>query len=75
MYTDGKGERVVYKSYLVEVPLGHLTAGFYHFIVRVSFQRKNIFSKIKLVDLTGMNLRELITPTDASDPSWSGLLP
>ena len=31
--------------------------------------------KIKLIDLTGVNLRELITPSDASDPAWSGLLP
>ena len=31
--------------------------------------------KIKLIDLTGINLRQLLTPADASDPSWSGLLP
>ena len=31
--------------------------------------------KIKMVDLTGINLRELVTPSDASDPAWSGLLP
>ena len=31
--------------------------------------------KVKLIDLTGVNLRELITPSDASDPAWSGLLP
>ena len=30
--------------------------------------------KVKLIDLTGVNLRELITPSDASDPSWSSLL-
>ena len=31
--------------------------------------------KIKVIDLTGNNLRELITPSDASDPAWSALLP
>ena len=28
-----------------------------------------------LANLTGINLRELVTPSDASDPAWSGLLP
>jgi TolB protein len=27
------------------------------------------------VDLTGKNLREIITPIDASDPAWSPLSP
>ena len=27
------------------------------------------------VDLTGANLREVVTPLDASDPAWSPLLP
>ncbi len=45
------------------------------FTVRIK-QKKNITNpKIKVIDLTGRNLRELITPSDASDPAWSGLLP
>jgi TolB protein len=27
------------------------------------------------VDITGRNLREVVTPTDASDPAWSPLIP
>ena len=76
MYTDGKGERVVYKSYLVEGPTWSPNGRVLSFYSQTKFSKGKISSpKIKLVDLTGMNLRELITPTDASDPSWSGLLP
>ena len=75
MYKDGKGERVVYKAYLVEgptwAPNGRVLA-FYS----QNKTKKNITNpKIKVIDLTGRNLRELITPSDASDPAWSGLLP
>ena len=27
------------------------------------------------VDITGYNEREIITPSDASDPAWSPLIP
>ena len=76
MYTDGKGERVVYKSYLVEGPTWSPNGRILSFYSQTKFSNGKISApKIKLVDLTGVNLRELITPTDASDPSWSGLLP
>ena len=76
MYTDGKGERVVYKSYLVEGPTWSPNGRVLSFYSQTKFSKEKISApKIKLVDLTGMNLRELITPTDASDPAWSGLLP
>ena len=32
-------------------------------------------AKLCSVDLTGYNEREIPTPTDASDPAWSPLLP
>ena len=76
MYTDGKGERVVYMSYLVEGPSWSPNGRV------IAFYNQNRLSggkitdpKIKMVDLTGINLRELVTPSDASDPAWSGLLP
>jgi TolB protein len=76
MYTDGKGERVVYKSYLVEGPTWSPNGRV------ISFYNQNKLSegkisdpKIKMIDLTGINLRELVTPSDGSDPAWSGLLP
>ena len=76
MYTDGKGERVVYKSYLVEGPTWSPNGRV------IAFYNQNKLSggritdpKIKMIDLTGINLRELVTPSDGSDPAWSGLLP
>ena len=76
MYTDGKGERVVYKSYLVEGPTWSPNGRVLSFYSQTKLSKGIISApKIKLVDLTGVNLRQLITPSDASDPSWSGLLP
>ena len=31
--------------------------------------------KLFRVDITGYNEREIITPSDASDPAWSPLIP
>ncbi len=76
MYTDGKGERVVYKSYLVEGPTWSPNGRVLAFYSQSKKRGGKISSpKIKLIDLTGVNLRELITPSDGSDPAWSGLLP
>lgn len=76
MYTDGKGERVVYKSYLVEGPTWSPNGRVISFYNQQKLSSGKISSpKIKMIDLTGINLRELVTPSDASDPAWSGLLP
>jgi len=76
MYTDGKGERVVYKSYLVEGPTWSPNGRVLSFYSQSKLSKGKVSPpKIKLIDLTGVNLRQLITPSDGSDPSWSGLLP
>ncbi|MEE2695128.1 MAG: Tol-Pal system beta propeller repeat protein TolB [Pseudomonadota bacterium] len=76
MYTDGKGERVVYKSYLVEGPTWSPNGRIISFYSQSRLSKGRVSDpKIKMIDLTGINLRELITPSDASDPAWSGLLP
>ncbi len=76
MFTDGKGERVVYKSYLVEGPTWSPNGRVLSFYSQRKYSDGKISNpKVKLIDLTGVNLRELITPSDASDPAWSGLLP
>ena len=76
MYTDGKGERVVYKTYLVEGPSWSPNGRVIAFYSQDKLAGNVITQpKIKLIDLTGINLRQLLTPADASDPSWSGLIP
>ena len=76
MYTNGKGERVVYKSYLVEGPTWSPNGRVLAFYSQTRLSEGKITPpKIKFIDLTGVNLRQLITPSDASDPAWSGLLP
>ena len=76
MYTNGKGERVVYRSYLVEGPTWSPNGRVLSFYSQTKLSDGKITApKIKLIDLTGVNLRELITPSDASDPAWSSLLP
>lgn len=75
MYDDGSGERVVYSAYLVEGPTWSPNGRILAFYSQVKVDDKITKPKIKIIDLTGRNLRELITPADASDPAWSGLLP
>lgn len=68
---DGKGERLLAESYLVEGPTwspnGRVIAFFEE-------PRPGAGPRLMSVDLTGRNLREIPTPTDASDPAWSPLL-
>ncbi|MAI85430.1 MAG: Tol-Pal system beta propeller repeat protein TolB [Rickettsiales bacterium] len=76
MYTDGKGERVLYSSYLVEGPTWAPNGRVLSFYSQTKIKKNKITPpRIKIIDLTGSNLREIITPSDASDPAWSGLLP
>ena len=75
MYTNGKGERVVYKSYLVEGPTWSPNGRVLAFYSQSKNNKKISPPRIKVIDLTGSNLREMILPSDASDPSWSNLLP
>lgn len=70
MKPDGSMERVITQGYLVE---GQTWAANGRVIAYARGQRGNV-SKINVIDITGYNDRELITPLDASDPSWSKLL-
>lgn len=72
MRTDGSGERLLTESWLDEGPtwapngrviMFHRQAG--------GGGRVRLYS----VDVTGRNIREVMTPADASDPAWSPLLP
>ncbi len=71
MRADGSGERLLTESWLDEgpswAPNGRV----------IVFHRQERGTGVRLysVDVTGGNLREVLTPMDASDPAWSPLLP
>jgi TolB protein len=75
MHTDGSGERLLTQSWLDEgpswAPNGRVIVFERESPGGASGNRSRLYS----VDVTGYNLRELMTPTDASDPAWSPLLP
>jgi len=74
MGTDGKGERLLADGFLVESPTwapnGRVLA-FY----RERLLPRGKTTKLYTIDLTGQNEREILTPSEASDPAWSPLIP
>lgn len=73
MNPDGSGERTLTESYLDEGPTWSPNGR----VILFSRETRgaNGTSQIWSVDLTGQNLRRVSTPTAASDPAWSPLLP
>jgi TolB protein len=71
MRPDGSGERILTESYLDEAPTWSPNGRVIMFFREGRGQGARLWS----VDLTGRNLREIPTQTDASDPAWSPLLP
>jgi len=71
MRPDGSGERLLTQSWLDEGPSWSPNGRV------ITFHRQARGGNVRLytVDLTGYNLREVLTPMDASDPAWSPLLP
>jgi len=76
MRSDGSGERLLTENYYQEAPSwapnGRVLI-FYRETPSDSGGRGG-GAKLWSIDLTGYNERLIQTPTDASDPSWSGLL-
>ncbi len=70
MRPDGSGERLLTESWLDEGPTWAPNGRVIMFGRQARGGRYRLYS----VDLTGYNLREVITPIDASDPAWSPLL-
>ena len=68
---DGEGERILTESYLDEGPEWSPNGRVITFFRETS---PGAGPKLWSVDLTGRNLRQIPTPTDASDPAWSPLL-
>jgi len=74
MRTDGQGERILSESYHQEGPTWAPNGRVLMFFRE---DRGEAGGRVRLwsVDLTGYNLREIVTPGDASDPAWSPLSP
>ncbi len=71
MRPDGSGERILTESYLDEAPTWSPNGRVIMFFREGRGEGARLWS----VDLTGRNLRQVQTQTDASDPAWSPLLP
>ncbi len=69
--TDGEGERLLSEAYLDEGPAWSPNGRVITFFREA---RPGSGPKLWSVDLTGRNLRQIVTSTDASDPAWSPLL-
>ena len=67
MHPDGSGERLLSQSYLEEGPTWSPNGRVLMFYRQTRGGTAKLFS----VDLTGRNLRQVVTPMDASDPAWS----
>ncbi len=77
MRPDGSGERLLAEDFLVESPTWAPNGRVLMFFrqSKSTADGKGGRSRLFSVDLTGQNLREIITPIDASDPAWSPLIP
>jgi TolB protein len=77
MRTDGSGEREIAQGFLVEGPTWAPNGRVLMFFRQTPAddQGRGATSKLYTIDVTGYNERQLVTPTDASDPAWSPLIP
>lgn len=77
MRPDGSGERLLTSGYLVEAPTWSPNGRVLIYFKQERTDKSGRGGQTKLysIDLTGYNEREIITPTDASDPAWSPLIP
>ena len=76
MRPDGSGERLLSESFLDEGPTWAPNGRVLMFFRQEPSDAQGGGGRTRLftVDLTGYNLREVVTPGDASDPAWSSLL-
>ena len=77
MRPDGSGERLLTESFLDEAPTWAPNGRVLMFFRQIPGDDDGRGGSVRLwsVDLTGYNLREIVTPIDASDPAWSPLPP
>ena len=77
MRPDGSGERLLTESFLDEGPTWAPNGRVLMFFRQSPQGAGGRGGGVRLysVDLTGSNERQVVTPTDASDPAWSPLIP
>ena len=77
MRADGTGERLIAEGFLVEGPTWAPNGRVLAFFRQEKMGKTGWFGKgvtLHSIDITGHNERELKTPNEASDPTWSPLL-
>jgi TolB protein len=77
MRPDGSGERILSEGWAMEgptfAPNGRVLA-FYRETRARDSRGAGYSSRLAQIDIAGFNERQMVTPSDASDPSWSPLL-
>ena len=81
MDIDGKNERMIAEEYHVEGPTWAPNGAYlmYYkqsktFVDSEGNVKSGGESKLYMIDITGHNEREIVTPLEGSDPAWSPLL-
>ena len=76
MRTDGSGERLLTENFYQEAPSWSPNGRVLIFYRETKTDEKGegFTAKLWSIDLTGYNEKQVLTETDASDPSWSSLL-
>ncbi len=73
---DGSGERILTSSYFVDGPTWAPNGRVLMYYRQTPYDSQGHAStRLWSIDLTGKNEREVVTPSDASDPAWSPVLP
>jgi len=77
MSPEGKGEKILSTSFLDEGPTWAPNGRVLMFFRQqpTDSSGRGGATRLYSVDITGRNLREVVTPSDASDPAWSPLIP
>jgi TolB protein len=77
MRPDGSGERILSEGWHMESPTfapnGRVLA-FYRETQSRDARGSGASARLSQIDIAGFNERQMVTPTDASEPSWSPLL-
>lgn len=77
MRPDGSGERILTEGWQMEspsfAPNGRVLV-FYRETRATDARGSGFSARLAQIDIAGFNERQVITPTDATDPSWSPLL-